>query len=92
MPQLQYCELERNQIPQVIYVEKPLYCWGLGNFILKTINFSVDVVLCTGIVISAIPWKILELGVYIQEKTYKWKKDKASKNIQDNSVPQPVET
>jgi hypothetical protein len=70
--------LEHSQIhptpvePQMIYVEseEKIYCCGLGNFVIRVVNFSIAITMAViGIALSP----ILIPAIWINEKIEKWK-------------------
>jgi hypothetical protein len=70
--------LEHSQVhptpvePQMIYVEseKKIYCCGLGNFVIRVVDFSIMISMAViGFALSP----ILFSAIWINEKIEKWK-------------------
>lgn len=73
MYKLQYSDFQTtNPDPVYIYVERPLYCWGLGNFVGSLLDITLTILLIVTIPIT------LPI-VMCCEKIHNWKKGRGNR-------------
>ena len=72
MSELQYSNFQTtNSVPEIIYIEKPLYCCGLGNFVGSFVFNTIDITIT---ILLAVTLPITLPIVMCCEKIHSWKK------------------